>query len=331
MAIVIIILLLALCIYLYYQLKNKQYHVEQENTAIKEQNQRYLEQNKQLIQTISEKQNIVSQFQSTINAQQQTIEQHKQNMELEYSYHQNALEQEYAEVVKSLIQNVETVIENLKNKRQELSVIETEHKNNLVSIEKNHISALDEIDQKIADANNLLASLKAKQQAYIDEQLRREAIVAQKDYYRLALTEIDEEDIKMLRNLQVSFSRKEAIDKLVWEVYYKPAFDAMTSRVIQSTNKICGIYKITSLTSEKAYIGQSLDIRERWRQHIKSSLAYGNKVNKLYQAMSKEGPHNFTFEVLEETKKENLNERETYWIEFYRTKDYGLNSSRGGA
>ena len=28
---------------------------------------------------------------------------------------------------------------------------------------------------------------------------------------------------------------------------------------------------------------------------------------------------------------EILNERETYWISFYKTNDYGLNSTRGGA
>ena len=37
------------------------------------------------------------------------------------------------------------------------------------------------------------------------------------------------------------------------------------------------------------------------------------------------------FEILEEVSRDKLNERETYWIDFYRTKDYGLNTTRGGA
>nr|DAG20555.1 MAG TPA: hypothetical protein [Caudoviricetes sp.] len=47
-------------------------------------------------------------------------------------------------------------------------------------------------------------------------------------------------------------------------------------------SKICGIYKITDLTTGQAYIGQSVDVKERFRQHIKTSLAYGPATNKLY-------------------------------------------------
>ena len=95
--------------------------------------------------------------------------------------------------------------------------------------------------------------------------------------------------------------------------------------------KYCGIYKITDLTTGKSYIGQSVDIKERFRQHIKSALTYGKATNKLYQTMQKSGIYNFIFEVLEEVPRDKLNEREIYWIEFYKTKDLGLNGTKGGA
>lgn len=47
--------------------------------------------------------------------------------------------------------------------------------------------------------------------------------------------------------------------------------------------------------------------------------------------MKKSGVHNFTFEILEEVPKTQLNEREIYWIDFYKTKDFGLNSTNGGS
>nr|DAG20585.1 MAG TPA: intron associated endonuclease [Caudoviricetes sp.] len=47
--------------------------------------------------------------------------------------------------------------------------------------------------------------------------------------------------------------------------------------------------------------------------------------------MQKSGQYNFIFEILEEVPRVSLNERETYWINFYKTKDYGLNSTRGGS
>jgi hypothetical protein len=45
--------------------------------------------------------------------------------------------------------------------------------------------------------------------------------------------------------------------------------------------------------------------------------------------MAEDGPENFTFEVLEETPKEKLRERESFYIDFYDSKNYGLNSVRG--
>ena len=47
--------------------------------------------------------------------------------------------------------------------------------------------------------------------------------------------------------------------------------------------------------------------------------------------MKKYGPENFTFEVLEIVDRTKLNEREVYWIDFYKTKDYGMNGTKGGA
>jgi hypothetical protein len=46
--------------------------------------------------------------------------------------------------------------------------------------------------------------------------------------------------------------------------------------------------------------------------------------------MEKNGMWNYTFEILEEVPKEKLGEREAYYIDFYDTKNYGLNQKRGG-
>lgn len=188
-----------------------------------------------------------------------------------------------------------------------------------------------DLSNKISIESSKLADLQAKQLAYIQAQQRQEEIDSNQDYYRLALDEIDINDITLLRELQPRFVKKESIDKLIWEVYYKPAYDILTARLFPKAIKYCGIYKITDLTTGKSYIGQSVDIKERFRQHIKSALTYGKATNKLYSTMQKSGVHNFTFEILEEVPRENLNERETYWIEFYKTKDFGLNTTRGGS
>lgn len=35
------------------------------------------------------------------------------------------------------------------------------------------------------------------------------------------------------------------------------------------------------------------------------------------------GPENFTFEIIEECEPEELNEREQYWQNFYKAKEFG--------
>lgn len=184
---------------------------------------------------------------------------------------------------------------------------------------------------RLQEEGRKLKDIEDKQLAYLEAEKRKAQIESDRDYYRLAISEADIADIKGLRELQLHFCRKETIDKIIWEVYYKPAYDILMSHLFSKSTKVCGIYKITDLTTGQAYIGQSVDIRERFRQHIKTSLTFGKGTNKLYQTLQKSEQYNFTFEILEEVERAKLNERETYWIDFYKTKEYGLNSTKGGA
>lgn len=73
-----------------------------------------------------------------------------------------------------------------------------------------------------------------------------------------------------------------------------------------------GIYKIENLKTHKVYIGQSVHIERRWREHCNS------KSNSLiHKAIISEGKENFSFEVLEECSMDSLNEREAFYIQKY--------------
>jgi hypothetical protein len=162
--------------------------------------------------------------------------------------------------------------------------------------------------------------------------LRQEALKEQENFYKMTLPQLHINDIKLIREeLQPLLFNKEMVDKLIWEAYYKTEYDKLMSRLFTDNNKHCGIYKITCLSSDKAYIGQSVDIKERFKQHIKSGLSYTPSSNKLYAEMQKYGCENFIFEILEEVSRSKLNEREAYWIDFYKTKEYGLNTTRGNS
>lgn len=85
-----------------------------------------------------------------------------------------------------------------------------------------------------------------------------------------------------------------------------------------------GIYIIKNNINNKVYIGQSIDIKARWRQHRCAKENYP-----LYNAFKKYGLDNFTFEVLLECSKEELLKNEQRFILQYRSleSDYGYNQS----
>lgn len=89
--------------------------------------------------------------------------------------------------------------------------------------------------------------------------------------------------------------------------------------------KTCGIYKITNKILDKSYIGQSIHIEDRWKEHL-----WGKGNADLYVDFHKYGVENFAFEILEICSKEQLLEREKYWIALYDTYENGYNMNDGG-
>ena len=80
-----------------------------------------------------------------------------------------------------------------------------------------------------------------------------------------------------------------------------------------------GIYKITNKLNGDAYIGQSVEIENRLEDHKKPYNLNREENKRLYQAFIQFGLNNFTFEIIEECKITELNEKEKYWISFYNT------------
>ena len=80
-----------------------------------------------------------------------------------------------------------------------------------------------------------------------------------------------------------------------------------------------GIYKITNKINGKCYVGQSVDIPKRWREHTHHS----NKGDgyAIHNAIAFHGIENFNFEVVEVVdKKEKLTDRELYWYDKLKPK-----------
>ncbi len=90
-----------------------------------------------------------------------------------------------------------------------------------------------------------------------------------------------------------------------------------------------GIYKIISPLN-KIYIGQSINIIKRFNDYKILNNCKGQI--KLYNSLIKYGTENHKFEIVEECKEEQLNEREIYWgLKFNVLDKNGLNLKLGNS
>lgn len=95
----------------------------------------------------------------------------------------------------------------------------------------------------------------------------------------------------------------------------------------------CGIYYIKNKINGKMYIGQSVSIsKDRIPAHL-SALKSGRHFNShLQKAFIKYGEESFEFGTLEECAKEDLNEKEVFYINHFSSSNpkKGYNLSLGG-
>ena len=100
-----------------------------------------------------------------------------------------------------------------------------------------------------------------------------------------------------------------------------------------TTNKIYSIgyiYKITNTKNNKAYVGQTTrTVEDRWLKHQRESIGAKARLDtKFARALRKDGVDNFkveTLEILKDCTKQQLTEREHYWVYFYNTIEKGYN------
>ena len=183
-----------------------------------------------------------------------------------------------------------------------------------------------EIDFKQHELTQVRAVLEQERKnvdAAVEAAKRHQEMENQQDFYRLVLTDEDITEIKRLREVLPYLRDKTPLNKVIYKVYYEKPLTDMIGRVV-GTGQHTGIYKITNLNSQKCYIGQAVDIANRFRQHVKRGVGAEDWTrNKLYPAMYSLGVENFSFEIIEECERSKLNEREDYWQEFFHAKDFG--------
>ena len=210
-----------------------------------------------------------------------------------------------------------------KQYEQAKQIAENDYLETLKDCANSFTSQINDKKNELKKVQDELADLVQKLNSAVEANKRAEEIKQKQDFYRLQLTTIDLDEIKRLREVEPYLREKEPLNKVIWKVYYEKPYTDLIGRVV-GTGIHTGIYKITNIENQMCYVGQAVNIADRWKQHIKRGIgAEAPTRNKLYPAMLEIGVENFTFEIVEECDKSKLNEREDYWQEFFHAKDFG--------
>lgn len=174
-----------------------------------------------------------------------------------------------------------------------------------------------------------LETMRQTRDAIIAARIKEQEIKEKRSFYCLTIKDTELEDIKLLEKIRVQLNNPRILSMLIWSTYFQKPMTALCNNVL-GTDTVCGIYKITNQNNDMCYIGQSVDISTRWKNHAKCGLGIDTPAgNKLYKAMQEEGVWNFSWELLEKCPREELNKKENYYIELYKAYEYGYNSNIG--
>lgn len=167
---------------------------------------------------------------------------------------------------------------------------------------------LDLLRQEVQAEAASLQTLKQTRKAAYQSLLRQKEIKSKIDDYRLVPSNVELSDIKKLEKVKMELAKPRILSMLIWQTYWQPLAKVKFPVILKDKTKM-GIYKITNIETNECYIGQAVDIYKRWSQHCKAGLGIDTPPgNKLYKAIQEYGLQNFTFEILLECNRDELNE-----------------------
>lgn len=206
---------------------------------------------------------------------------------------------------------------------------EKDFDNKILQLQTNYNNEKEQCEKLFNQAVEALNKVQATRDAAIAASLKEQEVKEKSSFYCLNVKSEDLNDIKILEEVKTRLRNPRILSMLIWSTYFQKDMTALCNRVLGLTTVI-GIYKITNQKNGKCYIGQSVDVSKRWKEHAKCGLGIDAPVgNKLYKEMQEVGIWNFSWELLEACSRADLNEKERFYIDLYKSKDYGYNTVKG--
>lgn len=208
---------------------------------------------------------------------------------------------------------------------------EQEYDKLLENLKQSYDAAANKYRLELGEIKYDLDKISATRAAALEAKRKEQEIKDKQAFYCPQIAENDLKDAKILKDIEYKLNNPRILRMLIWTTYYQKPMNQVCANVLGgATASKCGIYKITNQLDDTVYIGQSLDIATRWKNHAKAGLGIDTPANnRLYKAMQKDGLENFSFEVLEECAAAALNEKEKFYIQLYQADQFGYNGNKG--
>lgn len=205
--------------------------------------------------------------------------------------------------------------------------------NSELELQKEQIEQVKEQKEDLLkDIETVKAELEVERskRAAINEQIRKQReLEEQQDFYRIKIDPKDVDDIKILRDIAPRLRHPEAINKVIWSGYYQKPLAELRKRLLPNGDVSC-VYMATRMKTLEMYIGQTTSFDKRLQEHTRSALGIGTLASSmLHKKMYEDGPEQFLWQILEVVPKDKLRERESYYIDFYKSNKFGLNTLSG--
>jgi len=254
------------------------------------------------------------QMYSEIEAERQKSFSQIQLQQQEYNKNLSEIESTLEQKKLKMIEDLNTEIELRKEQNKQLKIELAKW------IEEEKLSAQLQVDQ----IQEWIEDWRSKQNAVVESYKKLDELKNKDSHHRISLSDDEEVELIELNKAIRKLKNPLPFRKAVYDIYYKPKINELVLRVI-GQRKVMGIYKIIHVDSGRTYVGQSVDIGNRWKQHAKRGAGADIlTANKLYPAMLEFGLESFHFEIVEEiSENSKLNEAEKYWQDYFKAQEFG--------
>lgn len=318
MYIVFLIIVIAICVYIYQSVvRDKTASLNQLDEEI---SQKKLDYDK-LENEISEKKLDYNKLEIEINSQSEKldfinnqIKANSENIDEHLAKYKTTKENELAlyfdlkeEELKKNYANLENALtQNLKEKEESANLKK------------------EKIEQEISKISEELDSIKAKYDSINKQKLEEELREKEKEKYTLSLSTKELEDIQELFLISKRLNNPIILYKFIWSEYILSNFNKMILNQFGKNIPKNIIYVIEY--DNKKYVGKTKqDAKTRWTAHLKKALGIDANPQKIHEII-KAHLNEVRFYVLEEVPETiDLGTREHYYIELYDTVNYGYN------